>query len=42
MNLVLDTTVLGALCHPRKGGAVKLWYRGMLGFGRATIYLPES
>jgi hypothetical protein len=25
MNLVLDTSVLGMVCHPRKHGDVKLW-----------------
>lgn len=41
MKLAIDTGVLGMLCHPRKGADVKLWYRGVRGVRRATVYLPE-
>ncbi|MFO0608714.1 MAG: PIN domain-containing protein [Polyangiales bacterium] len=41
MKLALDTSVLGALCHPRKHADVKLWFRGVRGVQGATVYLPE-
>jgi predicted nucleic acid-binding protein len=40
VKLLFDTGVLGALCHPRKHADVKLWYRGLLGVRRDTLYLP--
>ena len=41
MSFILDTTVLGQLCHPRKHADVKLWFRGLIGVRRETVYLPE-
>lgn len=41
MNLVLDTSVLGMVCHPRKHGDVKLWLRGARRVSGHLLYLPE-
>lgn len=41
MKLVLDTSVAGYLCHPRRYSDVKLWYRGALGVRRYEFFLPE-
>ncbi len=41
MKWMLDTSVLGQLCHPRKFPEIKLWFRGLLGVRQHQIYLPE-
>lgn len=41
MKLMLDTGVLGMVCHPRKHGDVRLWFRGVLGFRSHTVLVPE-
>jgi predicted nucleic acid-binding protein len=41
MKLMLDTGVLGMVCHPRKYGDVRLWFRGVLGFRSHTVLIPE-
>lgn len=41
MKLMLDTSVLGQICHPRKHADTKLWFRGVRGVQGATVYLPE-
>lgn len=41
MKLMLDTGVLGMVCHPRKHGEVRLWFRGVLGFRSHTVIVPE-
>jgi predicted nucleic acid-binding protein len=39
--LMLDTGVLGWVCHPRKHADVKLWLKGVFGVRRYTVLLPE-
>jgi predicted nucleic acid-binding protein len=41
MKLMLDTGVLGMVCHPRKHSDVRLWFRGVLGFRSHTVIVPE-
>ena len=41
MKLVLDTSVAGYLCHPRRHAEVKLWFRGVVGLRRHELVLPE-
>ena len=41
MKLMFDTSVLGKVCHPRKHGDVRLWFRGLLGFRAHTVLIPE-
>lgn len=41
MKLMLDTSVVGALCHPRRGAEEKLWFRGVIGVRSGQVYLPE-
>ncbi len=41
MRLMLDTGVLGAICHPRKHADVKLWFRGLVRIGGHELFLPE-
>lgn len=41
MRLMLDTGVLGAICHPRKHADVKLWFRGILRVRGHDVFLPE-
>jgi len=41
MKLILDSNVLGMVCHPRKHSDVRLWFRGVLGFQLHTIVVPE-
>jgi predicted nucleic acid-binding protein len=38
---MLDTGVLGAICHPRKHADVKLWFRGIVRIGGHDVFLPE-
>jgi predicted nucleic acid-binding protein len=38
---MLDTGVLGAICHPRRYAEVKLWFRGVVGVGGHDVFLPE-
>lgn len=41
MRLVLNTTVLSELCHPRQGSEVKLWLRGLARIRQHEVFLPE-
>ncbi len=41
MKLMLDTGVLGMVCHPRRHGDVRMWLRGALGFRSHTVLVPE-
>lgn len=38
---MLDTNVLGYLCHPRLYGECKLWMRGVLGMQLHEVLVPE-
>lgn len=39
---MLDTGVLGLVCHPRKGAEVKLWLNGALGVRGHAVLIPEE
>ena len=41
MKLLLDTNVLGEVCHPSKGAEAKLWLNGVLGVRGHTVFVPE-
>ena len=43
MNLMLDTGILGQLCHPKnlENKAICEWFQILLKKAEATVYLPE-
>ncbi|MFO0607298.1 MAG: type II toxin-antitoxin system VapC family toxin [Polyangiales bacterium] len=41
MRLLLDTNVLGEVCHPSKGAEAKMWLNGILGVRGHAVFVPD-
>ncbi len=41
LRLILDTSVLGKICHPKPNLEISGWIKGVLEAGKAVIFIPE-